>query len=113
MSPLINPTGAPSDPRIGAEQTASQDARRRSDSDRIAHDTDAAKVTISDQAADVSQTLRLAQSENVAAAAGSVADISRASDLVKALAKQISEQPAAANAAQSRVHPKSALSLLR
>ena len=31
---------------IGWIHSLSQDARRRSDSDRIAHDTDAAKVTI-------------------------------------------------------------------
>jgi hypothetical protein len=112
MSTLINPTGGPNDPRIGAEQTSSQGTRRRPDSDPAKHGSDAAKVTISNQAAAVSQTLRLAHSENAAAARGSVADISRASELVKALAKQIAEQPAAAHAAQARISPKSALNLL-
>src|SRR5436305_10289046 len=108
MSAAINPTGAPNDPRIATEQTASEGARRRPDSDPGRHSTDAAKVTISDQAAAVSETLRLTQSENVAAAGGSVADISRASELVKALAKQIADQPAEANAAQAHINPKSA-----
>lgn len=72
----------------------------------------AAKSTTSHELAGVSETLQLAHSENVAAAAGSVLDIHRASQLVKALAHQISDQPAAAKSAQAHVDPKSALSLL-
>jgi hypothetical protein len=112
MSTLINPTGAPNDPRVGAEQTPSQGTRRRHDSEAANHGTDAAKVTISDQAAAVSQTLQLAQSENVAATSSSVADIGRASELVKALATQISDQPAVAHSAQARSNPKTVLNLL-
>jgi len=109
---VINAIGGPNDPRIGDEQTPSQGTRLRADSEPPKHDSDAAKVTISHQAAAVSQTPQLAHSENVAAADGSVADISRASELVKALAEQISEQPAAALSAQARINPKSALNLL-
>jgi hypothetical protein len=112
MSTVINPTGTPNDPRIGGEQTHSQGSRRRSDSDPAKQSTDAAKVTISHQAEAVSEKLRLVQSENVASAASSVADISRASELVKEVAQQISAQPAAALSAQARIDPKSALNLL-
>jgi len=112
MSTLIDPTGAPNDPRIGTEQTPSQGTRRRPDSGRATPGTDAAKVTISPQAAAVSQTLPLANSEDVAAASSSVTDVSRASELVKAVAKQISDQPAAAHLSQARINPKSALNLL-
>lgn len=109
---LINPAGSPNDPRIGSERTPSQGTHRRPDSAPAKLGTDAAKVTISHQAAAVSETLRLAHSENVAAAGGSLQDIDQASVLVKRLAKQISEQPAAAHSAQARINPKSALNLL-
>ena len=109
---MINPAGSPNDPRIGPEQTPSQGTHRRPHSDPAKQGTDAATVTISDQAAAVSETLRLAHSENVAATGGSVEDIDQATNLVKALAKQISEQPGAAQNAQARINPKSALNLL-
>jgi hypothetical protein len=111
MSTAINPTGTPNDPRIGVDQTPSKGTRHRSDSETANQDADAAKVTISDQAAAVSESLRLAQSENLAAASGSVADISRASEMVKGLAGQISAQPGALGTAH-RISPRSALNLL-
>lgn len=112
MSTAINPTGTPNDPRIGVDHTPAQGPRHRSDSQAANQDTDAAKVTISDQAAAVSDTLRLTQSENLAAATGTVADISRASEMVKGLAGQIAAQPSALGAAH-RISPRSALNLLR
>lgn len=111
MSTAINPAGAPDNPRIGAEPTPTKGARRQPDADQATNGTDSTTVTISDQAATVSETVRLTQSENLAAARGSVTDISRASDLVKALAGQISEKPALAHGVH-RISPKSALSLL-
>jgi hypothetical protein len=109
MSTVINPTGGADEPRIGTERTSPQ-GTRRPDSEPAKRGTDAAEVTISPQAAAVSQTLQLA-SENVAATGGSVADISRASELVKSLAEQVSAQPRAAHAAH-RISPKSTLNLL-
>ena len=51
---LINPAGSPNDPRIGSERTPSQGTHRRPDSAPAKLGTDAAKVTISHQAAAVS-----------------------------------------------------------
>ncbi len=112
MSTVINSAGPPNDPRIGPDQTSSHSPRRPPESDRTGRDTDAAKVAVSHHASAVSEKLRLAHSENVAAAAGSVEDINRASALVKTLAKQISDQPAAALSAQAGINAKSALNLL-
>jgi hypothetical protein len=114
MPNAINPTGGPNDVLVHPEQTPSRGARHLQDADdnAAAQSTDAAKVTISHQAAFVSDTMRVVNAENVASARSSVSDIGRASELVKTLASQISEQPAVAIGAHALIDPRVALKLL-
>jgi hypothetical protein len=108
---IINPAGGPTDPKIGTEQAPTDGAQRRRHRGLAEHGNEAARVSLSDQAA-LSQARKLTQAENVAAAEGSVEDIDRASDLVKQLTAQISQQGSEAFAAQARVSPRAALNLL-
>jgi hypothetical protein len=108
---IINPTGAPTDPQIGTEQAPADGARRRRGGHAVEQGNEAARVSLSDHAA-ISQTRQLAQAENLAAAQGTVGDIDRASELVKQLAAQISEQGSQASAAQARINPRAALNLI-
>ena len=114
MSNAINPTGGPNDALVHPEQTPARAARQTQDADHhaAAQSTDAAKVTISHQAAFVSDTMRVVNAENVASARSSVSDIGRASELVKTLASQISEEPTVAIGAQALIDPRVALNLL-
>jgi hypothetical protein len=109
---IINPAGTPSDPRIGPDQTSSPGARRQSRDQDAASGNDAANVTLSNQAAVLTQTHQLAGAENEAAALGAPEDVDRAAQLVKQLAAQIAKDPTQAKSAQARLHPRAVLNLI-
>ena len=71
----------------------------------------AAKVSISHQAATLTDIERLAHEENAASATSSVADIDKATELIKQLSAQIRQTPDAA-AAHVHVNPRAVLNLL-
>ena len=73
--------------------------------------TDAAKVSISHQAATLTDIERLTHEENAASATSSVADIDKATELIKQLSAQIRQTPDAA-AAHAHVNPRAVLNLL-
>jgi hypothetical protein len=108
MSTPINPAGASQDPLLGTDKTSSRGARRRHDAGPGDQNTDAAEVTISRQAATASEPPRVGETETV----GEIENADQASQLVKALAQQITEQPAAARDAQAHGDAKAALNLL-
>jgi hypothetical protein len=108
---IVNPAGGPNDPRIGPGQAQTDSTGRRREGRTVEHGTEAARVSLSDHAA-ISQTRALAQAENLAAAEGSVDDIDRASELVKQLSAQISQQRPQGFAAQGNINPRAALNLL-
>ena len=109
--PTIDPTGSPIDPRIGTGQLPADGTQRRREGETGTRGTEAARVNLSDHAS-LSRLQALAHAENVAAAEGSVGDIDRATEAVKQLTAQISQQGRGAFAAQANVNPRAALNLL-
>jgi hypothetical protein len=109
--PTIDPTGSPTDPRIGTGQVPADGTHRRREGETVRHGTEAARVNLSDHAS-LSQLQSLAHAENLAAAEGSVGDIDRATEMVKQLTAQISQQGREAFPAQANVSPRAALNLL-
>ena len=109
---IINPAGTPSDPRIGCEQTPSSGARRQARDGDAGSGTDAANVTLSHQAASLTQVHQLAGAENEAAALGAPEDVDRAAELVRQLTAQIAKDPTQAKSAQAHLHPRAVLNLI-
>jgi hypothetical protein len=109
---IIDPPGTPSDPRIGPDQTPSPGARRQSRDQDAGSGNDAANVTLSHQAAALTQLHQLTSAENEAAALGAPEDVDRAGELVKQLTAQIAKDPTRAKSAQAHLHPRAVLNVI-